>query len=73
VVIPTMLVPGAIFVAVVFHFALITFGSPVMAPLGQGKGIKAMNYKELFLSFCISHIVLTAVLIFYGRISVTYV
>lgn len=45
-VIPTMLVPGAILMAVVivFHFALITFGSPVMAPLGQGKGSKAMNY-----------------------------
>jgi len=25
-------------VVIVFHFALITFGSPVMAPLGQGKG-----------------------------------
>ena len=39
-VVPTMLVPGAILMAVVtvFHFALITFGSPVMAPLGQGKG-----------------------------------
>ena len=58
-----MLVPGAILMAVVivFHFALITFGSPVMAPLGQGKGNKAMNYKELFLSFRIFHIVLTAV------------
>ena len=50
-VIPTMLVPGAILMAVVivFHFALITFGSPVMAPLGQGKGnSSAMIYKELF-------------------------
>jgi hypothetical protein len=40
VVIPTMLVPGAILMAVVtvFHFALITFGSPVIAPFRQGKG-----------------------------------
>ena len=39
-VISTMLVPGAILMALVtvFHFALITFGSPVMAPRGQGKG-----------------------------------
>jgi hypothetical protein len=51
VVIPTMLVPGAILMTVVtvFHFAFITFGSPVMAPLGQGKGSTVMNYKELFL------------------------
>jgi hypothetical protein len=43
VVIPTMLVPGAILMAVVivFHFALMTFGSPVMAPLGQGTGSKS--------------------------------